>query len=699
MVATAGLSGLAGTVRGGTPIGVELDGFAYWSTLSPFTDATSVFGSWEDLSGGTFDSANLTLDNYPKLGYSAKAKSELNTYPAWRDPAAPLVNYQVTWENGAAGGASVSFNAGTLQVLSSQPTAGGGTQYTARWSMRYDAGSGGGIFDLRVDNTLAGTTAAVSNLRVVPEQYISQATNTAPIYREEFLRKISPFTTLRMMDWQQTNAGGMVNLSPTPSPFTDTRHLDWADRVKPTAFSRTGIQGVPWEEMIALANASKKALWINIPDRASDDYVQNLSKAMRYGTNGVTPFNSDAEYQAYTGTKYAGLDPTIPVYVEYSNELWNTGPGSQRWQRVLEDGRADPAINDGVDAANDNRVIARQMAKQLTNFSAMLKQTLGESRVRPVLAGQTPTPQFLQYALDYLARRKYGAPAPGNSYQTGDLSSEIYSLAIAPYVGNDLGSSEPVQRDANGVVTGSLDASNATERDMYLNWLFDNLTKFVAGENGQPGTLVTGIRGHATLTSAYNLKLDSYEAGQHLIASNPLIKDLDGTPRPGDYNGDLKILANKDPRMAQLYQLLLNTWNTETSNGLFAQFALASKYTTFGSWGMLEDLNQSSTVKWDWYLASIAGDANLDGTVDFIDFSALEANFNAQHTMWGQGDFNLDGRVDYLDFLIFRDRFVPASPQEAAAFSAFAMSVPEPASMGALVLGTLILAGGRRRRS
>jgi hypothetical protein len=54
----------------------------------------------------------------------------------------------------------------------------------------------------------------------VPVQYINPQTGTAPLFRQEFLRKISPFKVLRMMDWQQTNSGGLLDLDPKPSRST-----------------------------------------------------------------------------------------------------------------------------------------------------------------------------------------------------------------------------------------------------------------------------------------------------------------------------------------------------------------------------------------------------------------------------------------------------------------------------------------------
>src|SRR5205814_1964865 len=84
------------------------------------------------------------------------------------------------------------------------------------------------------------------------------------------------------------------------------------------------------------------------------------------------------------------------------------------------------------------------------------------------------------------------------------------------------------------------------------------------------------------------------------------------------------------------------------------------------------------------------GDANLDGSVNSGDFTALAQNFNATSRFWWQGDFNYDGTVNALDFNMIATNFgqvMPANP--------LGTLVPEPATVAALLLPALLL---RRRR-
>ena len=56
-----------------------------------------------------------------------------------------------------------------------------------------------------------------------------------------------------------------------------------------------------------------------------------------------------------------------------------------------------------------------------------------------------------------------------------------------------------------------------------------------------------------------------------------------------------------------------------------------------------------------------AGDANLDGVVDYADFQILESNYGETGTWWEQGDFNDEGVVNWSDLNILRTNLDPAA--------------------------------------
>ena len=54
---------------------------------------------------------------------------------------------------------------------------------------------------------------------------------------------------------------------------------------------------------------------------------------------------------------------------------------------------------------------------------------------------------------------------------------------------------------------------------------------------------------------------------------------------------------------------------------------------------------------------TLYGDANLNGSVDFNDFLAVQNNFGSAAIGFGQGNFNYDGATDFNDFLLLQNSF------------------------------------------
>ena len=65
--------------------------------------------------------------------------------------------------------------------------------------------------------------------------------------------------------------------------------------------------------------------------------------------------------------------------------------------------------------------------------------------------------------------------------------------------------------------------------------------------------------------------------------------------------------------------------------------------------------NPMTATTWPFFV--LTGDANHDGFVNAIDFTALAQNFNAGSSTYDKGDFNYDGKVNSLDFNLLATRF------------------------------------------
>jgi len=88
-----------------------------------------------------------------------------------------------------------------------------------------------------------------------------------------------------------------------------------------------------------------------------------------------------------------------------------------------------------------------------------------------------------------------------------------------------------------------------------------------------------------------------------------------------------------------------------------------------------------------------AGDVNVDGTVDTVDFNVLASHFGESGKSWQDGDANYDGAVDTVDFNLLASNFsksLPAAPGPGSL-------VPEPAAGCILALAALAACTRRRR--
>jgi hypothetical protein len=122
----------------------------------------------------------------------------------------------------------------------------------------------------------------VRNIRVLMPG--TEATYTEKPWCAEWLEKLEPFRSLRFMDWGLTNNSTLKR---------------WDDRPRIGDYTYT-LRGVPYEWMIDICNLKKADCWVCIPHEADDDYIRKMAELFR-----------------------DGLDPSLKIYVEYSNEIWN----------------------------------------------------------------------------------------------------------------------------------------------------------------------------------------------------------------------------------------------------------------------------------------------------------------------------------------------------------------------------------------
>ncbi|UOA09122.1 hypothetical protein [Methylobacter sp. S3L5C] len=317
-----------------------------------------------------------------------------------------------------------------------------------------------GPTDELVALTFTNTTNGAQNIQLLRPGY---PIGTTQIFTSEFLKALSPFSTIRVMEALLTNG----------NPGST-----WAARKLSTDPTQQDSRGIAWEYVIQLANASGKDIWINIPDKVD----LNDTTANNYVTQLATLIKNT-------------LKPGIHVYVEYSNELWNSSYGFS--QTADNTAAAVAEVKSGADATlnydNGNNQWYwgyRRAAHQTVKISQLFANVFGPSAInttiRPVYMSQYVQPFITQDALLYL-NANFGAP---NKY--------LYAIGGAPYF-----STPSSYIDINSLFTSLLAGINEIMPG------FSDLPAY----NG--GIVYSGIQ-FKSLANYYGLKSIMYEGGPDL---------------------------------------------------------------------------------------------------------------------------------------------------------------------------------------
>ena len=331
------------------------------------------------------------------------------------------------------------------------------------------------------------------------------ANDTEQTFHPDFLEAIEPFGALRTMQWQNTNFSTLS---------------EWSDRPTPELFSQAAEFGMSAEFMVELSNTTGKPLWVCMPYLASDDFV--------------------AQFARFAAQN---LDPELPIFVEYSNEVWNQGFPAHF--HATQAGLAAGLGPSGFDAClkwTSERAV-RIFDLWNAEFEAVRGPGASEDVVR-VMAAQHANPYTSETMLDHeLAYLKVDA------------------LALAPYFGHQFGTPEQL----NATLSKSVAQILAECTDEITQELGPRMAENVA---------VAEDRG---------LPLIAYEGGQHLVTVGPV--------QFHQALSEKLTAANRDPGMYDVYRTFLDAWN-DAGAGFMTPYSFTFTYGVYGSWGHLEYLGQ-----------------------------------------------------------------------------------------------------------
>jgi hypothetical protein len=266
-------------------LGMNLFNLSYTDVQQPFVDLMKSCDTWrsQDTAGisvSTFTSSigsiAVDADGYPlqlPITVSGQPQAVVTRMVSGINGYYPAGNYLVLYD----GTGTFRFAGSSVSVVSNIP----------------------GRIELRIvpDNTgiyvkivTSSATNHVRNIRVLMPgtefTYQSQTFNAA------FIAKVAPFTTLRFMEWNNTNTN---------------QETQWQNRRMPTYYTQgssgnLNAFGIAHEYMIKLCNSTGKDCWVSVPVRADSNYIAKLAEMFR-----------------------DSLNPQLKIYLEYGNEDWNTG--------------------------------------------------------------------------------------------------------------------------------------------------------------------------------------------------------------------------------------------------------------------------------------------------------------------------------------------------------------------------------------
>ena len=332
----------------------------------------------------------------------------------------------------------------------------------------------------------------VRNIRVVMPGFeeIYQANPWHPL----FLDRWKNFAVLRFMDFMHTNNSHVTS---------------WDQRPRNEDQTFSG-QGVSLKMMLDPANRLEIDPWFCMPHAADDDYVRAFALVVR-----------------------DQLDPSLKVYVEYSNEVWNSQFEQHRYAAAQGKSRGF--------AESDWEAAWHFYAHRSTEVFRIWEQVFGGAdRLVRVLSSQAGNP--------YVAEKILGWQ---NAAEQAD------ALAIAPYLGMNIPGDE-----ADAVAALGVDG------------VLDRLEQQVL-----PRTIEKLMRGNKSVADQFGLPLIAYEAGQHLVGLRGGENDR---PLTETFHA-----ANLHPRMGEIYRRYYQAWD-EVGGGVMACFSSVSKWSKWGSWGLMQ---------------------------------------------------------------------------------------------------------------
>ena len=241
-------------------------------------------------------------------------------------------------------------------------------------------GTGSSSFLLTITNTNGGAQNIKMMRPETPGSTISYDAGT--VFTNQIKNLTGKFQVIRFMDYFATNSNNLTTWSQRSLP---------TDAAQGQRLLGSKTVGGCYEYAIQLCNETGRDFWLDIPLKVDDDFITKLAQLIKYGSDGVNPYTS-----TQINPIYPPLNSTLKLYIEYSNEVWNTAPAFQQGNdnhtlAVAEVNAGNSPLNFGGQT-NDWVWAWRRVGKKIVEISNTFRSINGDAdmmtRIRPVLMGQ-----------------------------------------------------------------------------------------------------------------------------------------------------------------------------------------------------------------------------------------------------------------------------------------------------------------------
>lgn len=494
-----------GQVGAAMDVGVGLSGVCDWGTQVEFINIMKQSREWDSRRVPLTDNTGFDIEQkleYDENGYPLELPYTeggvdyvvRTTFDRPDIAVFPDGIYTVLWEGD--GEIAIICKGGpcdAVNVISSDPNK---MVVDISWS----TASPSNIIQLRI--LRSERSNHVRNIRFLLPGYDETNYDESQPFNPVFLHKLEPFSTIRFMDWMGTNHSKAEKWTERrPATFYTMSSYDLQGRDK--------MGGVAIEYIVKLLNVSGKDGWLCMPHKANDDYLRQIATYFR-----------------------DNLNPSSKLYLEWSNEVWNTNFSQNWWTYDLRDTQF-------PEAEGDFKKTIALFEKRMFDiwYDVWGAQ---KNRLTRVVSGRAVDPSFAITKCDYLGADNWDA------------------ISSSGYFGN-------FEQRPHGA------SDNSTLEDLFRA-MYDNVDGVY--NRGYPVW-----KEHGDYAASKGKRYLQYEGGHHLTTKGnegPLL--------------DLFTQAHYDARMYDLYEYALGKCQ-EAGSGLFMAFVLASDQTSkHGAWGHLNDV-------------------------------------------------------------------------------------------------------------